>query len=100
LADAVLPAGSALNWDKTRIQTLNAKRSQLSLDCIWRFPPAADSAVQPPTAGLGLNAPLTRGMDADDLRDWTGSSTLIAAYPESTNHFPHEMLKPFLNLRI
>ena len=26
--------------------------------------------------------PCYRGIDADDLRDWTGDSTLIEAYPE------------------
>jgi beta-galactosidase len=29
-----------------------------------------------------VNSPVTLGIDADDLRDWTGSSTLIDAYPE------------------
>ena len=29
-----------------------------------------------------MNSPVTDGIDADDLRDWTGSSTLIEAYPE------------------
>ncbi|MCR4412965.1 MAG: hypothetical protein NUV77_11150, partial [Thermoguttaceae bacterium] len=29
-----------------------------------------------------MNSPVTLGIDADDLRDWTGSSTLIDAYPE------------------
>ncbi len=28
------------------------------------------------------DSPITQGIDADDLRDWTGSSTLIEAYPE------------------
>jgi hypothetical protein len=28
-----------------------------------------------------LNSPATSGLDADDLRDWAGSSTLIEAYP-------------------
>jgi beta-galactosidase len=28
-----------------------------------------------------MSSPITRGIDADDLRDWTGSSTLIEAYP-------------------
>ena len=31
---------------------------------------------------------VTRGMDADDLRDWTGSSTLIEAYPEYVGRLP------------
>jgi beta-galactosidase len=29
-----------------------------------------------------MNSSATSGMNADDLRDWTGSSTLIKAYPE------------------
>jgi len=29
-----------------------------------------------------VDAPVARGMDADDMRDWTGNSTLIEGYPE------------------
>ena len=42
LADAVLPAGITLDWDKTSVKTVNAKRAQVSLDGIWRFIPAAE----------------------------------------------------------
>jgi len=64
LADAVLPAGIALDWDKPNVQTVNAKRAQVSLDGVWRFIPAtvpgAGSALgaglptspKPPTGGL------------------------------------------------
>jgi len=41
----------------------------------WRVCPHVSRRVFP------MNSPITRGMDADDLRDWTGSSTLIEAYP-------------------
>jgi beta-galactosidase len=51
LADAKLPAGMELNWDKTSVTTLNAKRAQLSLDGIWRFIPAADESELPPKLG-------------------------------------------------
>ena len=37
LADAVLPAGVTLNWDKTNAVTVNASRAKVSLDGIWRF---------------------------------------------------------------
>jgi beta-galactosidase len=42
----------------------------------WRMCPHISRRVFP------LNSPLTDGLDADDLRDWTGSSTLIEPYPK------------------
>jgi beta-galactosidase len=53
LEDAVLPAGATLDWDKTSVATVNAKRAQLSLDGIWRFIPAAEAAANPPKLGWG-----------------------------------------------
>ena len=47
LADAVLPAGLSLNWDKASISTVNGKRAQVSLDGIWRFIPATEGAAEP-----------------------------------------------------
>ena len=52
-ADAQLPAGVSLNWDKPSIVQLNAKRAQISLSGIWRFIPAAEGASAPPKAGCG-----------------------------------------------
>lgn len=51
LADAVLPAGVSLNWDKTGIVTVNSKRTQMSIDGIWRFMPAGEGALEPPRTG-------------------------------------------------
>lgn len=51
LADAVLPDGFTLAWDKTDIKTVNAKREQMSLDGIWRFIPAVEGAAEPPGVG-------------------------------------------------
>jgi beta-galactosidase len=42
----------------------------------WRVCPDVSRRVFP------MDSPITRGLDADDLRDWTGSSTLIEAYPK------------------
>ncbi len=42
----------------------------------WRVCPHVSRRVFP------VNSPVTLGIDADDLRDWTGSSTLIDAYPK------------------
>jgi len=50
-ADAKLPAGVTLDWDKTSVETLNSKRSQVSLDGIWRFIPAAEGSAEPPKVG-------------------------------------------------
>ncbi len=42
----------------------------------WRVCPQVSRRVFP------VNSSVTLGIDADDLRDWTGSSTLIEAYPK------------------
>jgi len=42
----------------------------------WRVCPKVARRVFP------VDSPVARDIDADDLRDWTGSSTLIEAYPE------------------
>ena len=53
LGDAVLPAGATLNWDKASIETVTARRAQLSLNGIWRFTPAAEGEANPPKLGWG-----------------------------------------------
>jgi beta-galactosidase len=72
LADAELPAGMALNWNKTSIVTVNAKRAQVSLDGIWHFIPAAEGAAEPPKVGWAyIKVPgswqSSRGRSADLL---------------------------------
>src|SRR5690348_5212891 len=52
-ADATLPEGTALDWDKTTVVTLNPKRAQASLNGTWQFRPATREATEPPTAGWG-----------------------------------------------
>ena len=47
----------------------------------WRVCPEVARRVFP------VDSPVARGMDADDLRDWTGSSTLIEAYPEYAGNY-------------
>jgi beta-galactosidase len=49
--DAVLPAGMSPNWDKTSVVTVNAKRSEVSLDGVWRFMPAVAGEADPPKSG-------------------------------------------------
>ncbi|MGO8928368.1 MAG: sugar-binding domain-containing protein [Limisphaerales bacterium] len=51
LADAELPTGVSLNWDKMSITTVNAKRAQVSLDGIWHFIPAAEGTAEAPKVG-------------------------------------------------
>jgi len=51
LRDAVLPAGAALNWDKTSVTTVNAQRAQVSLDGTWRFIPATEGSSEPAKVG-------------------------------------------------
>ncbi|MFC1596359.1 glycoside hydrolase family 2 TIM barrel-domain containing protein [Planctomycetota bacterium] len=47
----------------------------------WRVCPHVSRRVFP------MLSPITRGMDADDLRDWTGSSTLIEPYPKYVGNY-------------
>src|SRR5690348_1661735 len=57
-ADAVLPAGTSLDWDAARVVAVNAKRSRASLDGIWRFIPARVGETSPPKLGWGfINVP-------------------------------------------
>lgn len=49
--DAGLPAGMSLNWNETRVIPINAKRSRMSLDGIWRFAPAIAGETNPPKVG-------------------------------------------------
>jgi beta-galactosidase len=51
LADAVLPAGTNLNWDKTKVVAVNAKRAQVALDGVWRFIPATEGSDVPAKVG-------------------------------------------------
>ncbi len=44
-------AGMALDWERTRVVTVNAKRAQASLDGIWRFISAAEGTTEPPQVG-------------------------------------------------
>jgi beta-galactosidase len=53
LGDAVLPAGASLGWEKSRVETVNARRAEVSLDGVWRFTPATDAAAGPPKLGWG-----------------------------------------------
>jgi len=48
----------------------------LSQSLGWRTCPHVSRRVFP------IDSPLTGGIDAEDLRDWTGSSSLVEAYPE------------------
>jgi beta-galactosidase len=72
VADAVLPDGVSLNWERTNVTTVNAKRAQLSLDGIWRFIPAAEGSAEPPRLGWAyIKVPgswqSSRGRSADFL---------------------------------
>ena len=52
-ADAVLPAGMSLNWEQVTNEPVNTRRTQASLDGLWRFIPAVQRAAEPPPAGWG-----------------------------------------------
>jgi beta-galactosidase len=51
LADAELPASTSLNWEKTSVTTVNAKRAEVSLNGIWHFIPAVEGSAEPPKVG-------------------------------------------------
>ena len=40
IADAQLPSGANLDWEKASITVVNTKRAQIELNGIWRFAPA------------------------------------------------------------
>ena len=72
LANAELPSGMTLNWDKTSIVTVNAKRALVSLAGIWHFMPAAEGTAEPPKVGWAyIKVPgswqSSRGRPADFL---------------------------------
>ena len=72
LADAKLPDGMSLNWDRPKIEVVNPKRSRMSLDGIWRFIPATEGAAEPAKLGWAyLNVPgswqSSRGRSSDFL---------------------------------
>ncbi len=72
LADAKLPAGMTLDWDKMTLVTVNAKRAQVSLNGIWRFIPATEGTAEPPKVGWAyIKVPgswqSSRGRSADFL---------------------------------
>jgi hypothetical protein len=48
----------------------------------WRVCPQVSRRAFPTQ-----NSPVAEGIDADDLRDWTGDSTLIEAYPDYTGDY-------------
>lgn len=52
-ADAVLPAGARLDWEKSRVTPVSGKRAQMSLDGVWRFIPATEGSDVPAKAGWG-----------------------------------------------
>jgi beta-galactosidase len=57
-ANAMLPTGISLNWDQTNIVWMNAMRSEMPLDGIWRFIPATAGEASPPKLGWGyINVP-------------------------------------------
>ena len=49
----------------------------------WHGPSAGGCARRSARRVFPMDSPVARGIDADDLRDWTGSSTLIEAYPKT-----------------
>lgn len=50
-AEATLPAGVTLNWEKPAIVVDNPKRAHISLDGIWQFRPAPEGNLEPPKTG-------------------------------------------------
>jgi hypothetical protein len=51
LADAELPPGTSLDWDKPKVVAVNDKRAQVSLDGTWRFIPATEGSDAPAKVG-------------------------------------------------
>ena len=63
---AVLQAGVGTDWGKTNVVTVNAKRSQVLLNGIWRFVPAvAGEAVLPKEGWAYIKVPGTWDISSD-----------------------------------
>ncbi|MGA3268024.1 MAG: sugar-binding domain-containing protein, partial [Verrucomicrobiota bacterium] len=50
VGDAVVPAGM-VNWDRIKVETVNAKRARASLNGPWHFIPAVEGASEPSKTG-------------------------------------------------
>jgi beta-galactosidase len=50
-ADAVLPPGTSLDWDKPKVVTVNDRRARAPLDGVWRFIPATQGRDAPDKVG-------------------------------------------------
>ena len=69
LADAVLPSGISLGWDKTQVMSLNPKRAQVSLDGVWRLSPAQPLHRSPECDWRGGGRPVQPGIRLPGVLD-------------------------------
>ena len=88
-ANAVMPAGISLNWEQIKEETINPKRTQVSLDGIWCFMPAVEGVMQPPKLGWNyIRVPGSwqgskgRGRDRSSSRE---ASPLLGTGPQWTD---------------
>ena len=110
-ADAELPAGVSLDWDKASVKIVNAKRAEVSLDGIWQFIPAVEGAAQPPKVGWGyIKVPgswqSSRGRSADFVArgggpqwDLCDGSRVARAWYERQVSIPSEWRSRSISLR-
>ena len=90
-ANAILPTGISLNWEQINEETINPKRTQVSLDGIWQFMPAVKGVMEPPQLGWNYikvpgswQASGGRGRDRDRLSS-SKSSPLLGTGPQLTD---------------
>ena len=90
-ANAILPTGISLDWKQINEETINPKRTQVSLDGIWQFMPAEEGVMEPPQLGWNyIKVPGSwqvgggRGRDRD-RRSSSESSPLLGTGPQWTD---------------
>ncbi len=84
-ANAMLPAGISLNWDQINDETINSRRTQVSLDGIWRFMPAVEGVMEPPQLGWNYIRVPGNWQGADGRTRVSESSPLLGTGPQWTN---------------
>jgi beta-galactosidase len=109
-ADAVLPAG--MDREATSILTLNSKRSQVSLEGIWRFMPAVAGEADPRKVGWAyINVPGSwggsQGLSFDFVALGCGprwknyeGAMVVSAWYERRVHIPAEWQRRVISLHL
>jgi beta-galactosidase len=87
-ADAALSVGKSLNWDQSKEEIINSKRTQVTLDGIWRFMPATKGEMQPSKFGwnyIKVPGSWQGSKGGGNRNSGRGASPLLGTGPQWTN---------------